>query len=253
MSIVLLHGSANGAYSWGSVRQALASQLPSDERVFAVDMLGYGASPAPSANYDMAEEVAHLHRAIERQNLGPIHLVAHSLGVMFALHLRLALSEAKGSGVVRMTLFDPVLVSVLREKESMRAYEEMEAVYTSAMVEEKDPAVIAKRFVEHWGGPDAWSGIGDKARQLIQTLVPKVQAEIAVARADTTPLASLTRNAPPSRVIVGEHTRLPVVEGARELARALGVDVSIIPGAGHMLPLTHPGAVARWVASGSAD
>lgn len=244
LPIVLLHGSANGAYSWRPVQSALAKLVPEGLRVFAPDMLGYGTSPAPSATYDIAEEVAHLLRLIDQEDLGPFHLVAHSLGSMFALHLRRALDTPR-KRVAKMTLLDPVLVSVLRETGETEAYAEMESIYERAMLGQTDEVAIAKAFVEHWGGRHAWSGIGDKARALITSLVPKIRQEIAVARYDTTSLAWFATDAPNAKVIVGEHTRIAPRRGAVQVARALGAVLEEVPGAAHMLPLTHPGAVAR--------
>jgi pimeloyl-ACP methyl ester carboxylesterase len=97
--IVLLHGSANGSYSWRWVQSALTSL---GSNVFAPDMLGYGKAPAPSDTYSIQVEVAHLQRALDLQGVGTMHLVAHSLGSMMGLHLRRAL----GARVTRMTLID---------------------------------------------------------------------------------------------------------------------------------------------------
>src|SRR5262245_10071822 len=119
-TIVLLHGGATGSSSWNPVARALVS---SGASVFAPDMLGYGASPAPTSSYAIAEEVAHLTRLLGLQSRscngtiyavgfgGTFHLVTHSLGALIGLHLRRAL----GARVTRMTLVDPVVVSVLRE------------------------------------------------------------------------------------------------------------------------------------------
>src|SRR5207253_321752 len=130
-TIVLLHGGATGSSSWNPVARSLAT---SGASVFAPDMLGYGASPAPTGSYAIAEEVAHLIRGLGLQPRscngmiyavgfgGTFHLVTHSLGSLIGLHLRRAL----GARVARMTLVDPVLVSVLREYGEDDAYAEME-------------------------------------------------------------------------------------------------------------------------------
>jgi pimeloyl-ACP methyl ester carboxylesterase len=128
-TIVLLHGGATGS-SWNAVARSLVS---SGARVFAPDMLGYGASPAPTGSCAIAEEVAHLTRLLGLQPHscngttyavgfgGTFHLVTHSLGSLIGLHLRRAL----GARVTRMTLVDPVVVSVLRECGEDDAYAEM--------------------------------------------------------------------------------------------------------------------------------
>jgi pimeloyl-ACP methyl ester carboxylesterase len=82
--IVLLHGSANGSYSWRQVKSALRSQ---GLDVFAPDMLGYGKAPAPSDTYSIQEEVAHLQGELDLRGIASMHLVAHSLGSMLGLQL----------------------------------------------------------------------------------------------------------------------------------------------------------------------
>src|SRR5262249_20721837 len=105
------------------------------------DMLGYGASPAPTGSYAIAEEVAHLTRLLGLQPRscrgtiyavgfgGTLQLVTHSLGSLIGRHLRRAL----GARVTRMTLVDPVVVSTLRECGEDDAYAEMEEQYQRFM------------------------------------------------------------------------------------------------------------------------
>jgi len=57
-----------------------------------------------------------------------MHLVAHSLGAMFGCYLLGAL----GPRVTRLTLVDPVIVSVLRETGENEGYAEMEAQTSAA-------------------------------------------------------------------------------------------------------------------------
>lgn len=240
-AIVLLHGSANGSYSWGQVRRALASQ---GAKVLAPDMLGYGGAPAPSETWTLLEEVEHLRRSIDQLHDGRIHLVAHSLGTLFALHLRLALGER----VTRMTLLDPVVVSVLRETGEADGYAEMEAQYERFMGLVGDPTAAARGFVDHWSGAGAWERIGDKARATITALVPKVRLEMIATRSDTTALSALAASPPPTTLVVGERTRVAPRAVARQLAQAFRAAATVVvPGAGHMLPLTHAAAVAEAV------
>ncbi|MBI5068738.1 MAG: alpha/beta fold hydrolase [Deltaproteobacteria bacterium] len=240
-AIVLLHGSANGSYSWGQVRRALASHRA---KVLAPDMLGYGGAPPPSETWTLLEEVEHLRRSIDQLHDGKIHLVAHSLGSLFALHLRLTLGER----VTRMTLLDPVVVSVLREAGEVDGYAEMEAQYQRFMSLVGDPTAAARAFVDHWSGAGAWERIGDKARATITALVPKLRLEMIATRSDTTALNSLAASPPPTILVVGERTRVAPRAVARQLAQSLRAAATVVvPGAGHMLPLTHAAAVAEAV------
>lgn len=241
-ALVLLHGSANGAYSWGPVRQALAGR-----EVYAPDMLGYGASPAPSERYGIGEEVAHLVGRIDARGYAAVHLVAHSLGAMFGLHLRRAL----GGLVTRLTLIDPVVVSVLRAPGEDEGFAEMEAQYQRFMGKMPDHAAAARVFVEHWSGAGAWDAIGDRARAVLTALAPKVGLEMVATRDDRTLLAELAGPPLPTTVLVGERTRVAPRATARLLAGALRAETVVVPGAGHMIPLTHAAAVVAAVQRGA--
>jgi len=238
--IALLHGSANGSYSWGPVQRALISW---GAKVVAPDMLGYGKAPQPSESWSFAEETEHLKRSLEQLDGEKIHLVAHSLGATFGLYLLRAL----GSRVTRLTLIDPIVVSLLRETREDDGCAEMEEQYQRFMGLLADPKVAACAFVEHWSGPGSWVSMGDKARAVITALVPKIRLEVIAARSDTTKLSDLIKTPPPTTILVGEWTTVAPRACARQLAKALGAATFVVPGAGHMIPLTHPAAVAGWL------
>jgi pimeloyl-ACP methyl ester carboxylesterase len=149
-AIVLLHGSATGSSSWSPIADSLRS---SGARVFAPDMLGYGRSPAPTSSWGIGEEIAHLARLLDLEKVDTFHLVTHSLGAFFGLHLRRALRAR----VTRMTLVDPVLVSVLREHHQDVAYAEMEGQYQRFRSLSADHEAAAHFFVDHWSGPGVWA------------------------------------------------------------------------------------------------
>lgn len=235
--IVLLHGSANGSFSWTAVRAGLSGRGLDG---FAPDMMGYGRAPAPSDAYDLDEEVRHLVRRIDGEGIDRLHLIAHSLGSMYALHLRLALAAR----VTRLTLIDPVLVSVLRETGETAGYAEMEAQYQRFMGA-PDHAAAARTFVNHWSGAGAWEAIGDRARAVITSLAPRLRLEMDVTRNSSTPLSVLAAASPPTEILVGERTLEAPRAASRQLARAFGAKVTVVPGAAHMLPLTHPQAIVE--------
>src|SRR3989442_8559799 len=235
-TIVLLHGSATGSSSWDSVAGSLVSAGPG---VFAPDMLGYGQSPAATSSYGIEEEVAHLARLLDLQNVGTVHLVTHSLGSLIGLHLRRAL----GARVTRMTLIEPVVVSVLRERAEDAAYAEMEEQYQRFMSLSADHEAAAHYFVDHWGGAGAWDSMGSRGRTTVRSLVPTLRLEMTAARSDTATLGWLAESPPPTTILVGERTLLAPRAVARLLAPALRATTIVVPGAAHMIPITHPAAV----------
>lgn len=80
--VVLVHGIASSAVTF----ENLVPLLTPSHRVVAVDLLGFGASPAPEdAEYTIDEHVAALHRTLRRL-LGRrrFTLVGHSLGALMS-------------------------------------------------------------------------------------------------------------------------------------------------------------------------
>ena len=47
----------------------------------------------------------------------------------------------------------------------------------------------------------------------------------------------------PTRIVRGSHDRIAPEAWCDDLARSCGASVLTVPGAGHMVPLTHPQAV----------
>jgi esterase len=82
--VVILHGLLGSARNWTSI----AKELAASHRVFAVDLRNHGRSPwAGTMSFDeMAGDVAAF---IERQGLGPVTLIGHSLGGKVAMRLAL--------------------------------------------------------------------------------------------------------------------------------------------------------------------
>jgi pimeloyl-ACP methyl ester carboxylesterase len=81
-AVILLHGVAS---SWVTF-QNLVPLIEPRHRVIALDLLGFGGSPAPDdAEYTPREHVAYVHRTLRALRLrGPIVIVGHSMGAIIA-------------------------------------------------------------------------------------------------------------------------------------------------------------------------
>jgi pimeloyl-ACP methyl ester carboxylesterase len=62
-------------------------------------------------------------------------------------------------------------------------------------------------------------------------------------RSDTTKLAWFAESPCPTIIVVGEKTLLAPHAKARQLQSALRAALVIVPGAAHMIPITHPHTV----------
>ena len=83
---------------------------------------------------------------------------------------------------------------------------------------------------------------GKAARAMVTSLVPTLRLEMSATRSDMATLAWLA-SPPPTTILVGERTLLAPRAAARLVAAALRATTIMVPGAAHMIPITHPAAV----------
>lgn len=99
-AVVLVHGIASSP----STFQHVVPLLASGHRLIAVDLLGFGASPAPAdARFTLEEHVEALERTLRRRRIGAFVLVGHSLGALIAARY----AATHRSQVVGLVLVSP--------------------------------------------------------------------------------------------------------------------------------------------------
>lgn len=84
-TVLLLHGIGSSHAMWAKV----ASRLPKQTRIVAVDLLGFGSSPKPTWKaYSARRQADSLIATLLRANVrGPVVVVGHSLGSLVAVEL----------------------------------------------------------------------------------------------------------------------------------------------------------------------
>lgn len=84
-TILLLHGIGNSWKTWEKV----ADKMPSDVRVIAVDLLGFGSSPKPTWKiYRVKDQADSIITTLLRKGLfGPVIIVGHSLGSLVGVEM----------------------------------------------------------------------------------------------------------------------------------------------------------------------
>ena len=105
-AVVCLHSSASSSGQWRGLMDRLAPTF----RVIAVDLYGYGQSPAWSGRrpFSMDDELALL-EPVFRSAGERFHLVGHSYGGAIALKAALAHTGR----IASLAIFEPVLFSIL--------------------------------------------------------------------------------------------------------------------------------------------
>ncbi|MHA6344710.1 alpha/beta fold hydrolase [Roseivivax sp. CAU 1761] len=234
------------ALAHGGLWRGVAERLGDRLAVAAPDMPGHGRS-APWDGGDLHDQVTALAASALRPG---DHLVGHSFGGTVALRLALGAGPRPAS----LTLVEPVLFAAARAAEP-EVFDAQEAafrpVWEAAAAGDLERA--ARDFTALWGDPGApWEALDAARRQALAAGMPTVAATRDVLHADAKGLLApggLERLDLPVLLIRGADSP-PVVAAIHRalLARLPAAREVVVPGAGHMVPLTHAGAVAAAIA-----
>ena len=242
-TIILAHCSGASHRVWAPFVEAFRMHY----RVIAPDLVGYGQSdPWPiNARLHPWSDLSALVALAERSG-EPVHLVGHSYGGTVALEA----ARVLGRRVKSLTLIEPVAFHLLRLTGRMEEWQELSDVgreMTEAL-RRREERGAASVYMKYWVGRLRWWSMSPKARRRVLLTVGKVGAEFeAVSGLATTAGDYRTINTP-TRLVVGERTRMPARAIVDELLDLLpNSHREVIAGAGHMSPLTHAESVARLV------
>ncbi len=218
--------------------EPLAARLDGLVDLRAFDFPGHGRSPdwTPPEGID-------LHTFVTRHAAGmidrPVDLIGHSFGATVALRIAVGAPHAVRS----LTLVEPVLFAAASPASSKAEYDRL-APYEAA----GDWDGMLRQFLGDWGstGPIPTEGPkADRLRQQMQ-LVVDTNAGLIADRAHILREDGLEGIDVPVMIISGEASPPIVHEIAAALAARLpDVARATVPGAGHMLPMTHPDQFAE--------
>lgn len=238
--VVCLHSSASSSVQW----RPLMEHLQERYFVLAPDFHGCGASPAwpDDRHLALADEVK-LVEPMFRAAGDRVHLVGHSYGGAVALRAAIEQPWRFRS----LVLVEPVLFSLLFEEDPEQpGAREIASVRddTSAWVAAGKLEAAAGRFIDYWMGPGAWQRTPVKRRPSLAGAMRKVRAEWGACFDEPTPLEAFARLTVPTLFLVGAESPASARGVARLLSRTLPhVTVEVLPGAGHLAPITHPDRV----------
>lgn len=244
-AVVLLHSSASSARQW----QPLVDQLQQRLRCRPVDLHGHGAQRDwPNVTpLSLADEAALVEAELAHEAL-PVHLVGHSYGAAVALKF-----AAQNPGRVRsVVVYEPVLFRLLVDDPHSRsqAHEALalgEGVRTHLAA--GDPMSAAEHFVSYWSGRAGWQGLSATRREAVATRMQTVLWHFDALYSEPLGLKQLARLRLPVLCLTGSHTTA-VAQRIGELLRE-GLSTArheVLPGLGHMGPITHATSVNPLVA-----
>jgi len=217
-------------------------------RVVAPDLYGCGKSPAWPGDRELLldDEIALIEPALHSATR--IHLVGHSYGGLIALRF----ATRNPGRVASLVVYEPTCFFVMADIPGFEAaHEEIMGVRedTSRLVEAGDLEGSARRFLEYWVGPDAWSKTSEAVRATVADVMRKVTFEWPNAFENAFPADDLRALAMPTLLLTGSASTL----AGRSVVRALRdylphAETVEIPDLGHMGPVTHPQPVNRAIA-----
>ncbi len=245
--MALLPPGAAGASIWRPVAAASRDRF----RTAAVNPSGYGetepfAGPAPMTIRDEAVAATAVIRAELPNGAARAHIVGHSYGGTIALVLALEWPELVG----RLTLLEPAPYPLLRDAGETAFADEIGARNRDFIATVRGGGLddrAMESYLDYFnGGPGYWRGLDEETRSRMLALPERLAVNLdAVERLEMS-RADLAAIAAPVAVVRGGatdplHARLSeIVAGAIPYAALID-----LPGAGHMMTLTHGAAIAE--------
>lgn len=239
---------ASGAKIW----RPIAAMMQDRFRTAAVNPSSYGdteafAGPAPMTLRDEAALFAAVIRAeLPGSRCRTAHVVGHSYGGTIALVLALAWPDLVG----RLTLLEPAPYVLLREAGEAALADEIEAQNRNFIADVRAGgrnAEAMERYIDYFNNrPGFWRSLDDGAQEKMLALAERLAAGLdAVERLDMRS-ADLASIAVPATVIRGAATDPLHARLSGLVAQWIpGADLIDLPGAGHMMTLTHGAEIAE--------
>ncbi|MCU9849164.1 alpha/beta hydrolase [Defluviimonas sp. WL0024] len=231
-----IHCSLAASSAWAGV----ASRLTDRVTLTAFDLPGHGKSADWSGEGDFLTLATRIAASFVEE---PVDLIGHSYGALVAMRLARAAPEA----IRTLTLIEPVLFAAAKGSPEWEEHLAAEGPFRAALAAGDDTGA-ARAFMQVWGAGEDWDRMEPRARARIVERIRLICAGDPATLSDSAGFLkpdALERLDMPVLLIRGEQSP-PVIERIAEniAARLPDVGVATVPGAGHMVPITHPDETA---------
>jgi pimeloyl-ACP methyl ester carboxylesterase len=224
--LLALHGWARSHRDFDAV---VTGGGPDPLPALALDLPGFGASPAPPAAWGAADYAELVGRVLGEMG-SPVVVLGHSFGGRVALHLAAQRPEAVQALVLTGA---PVLRPPGRRTHVALAYRVTRRLHALRLV--SDDAMEAAR--QRFGSADYRAAQGVMREVLVRAVNETDEAQLDAVRC------------PVHLVWGGDDTAAPPEVAERALTRLAHGDLAVHPGVGHLTPLLRPSALRATVVS----
>ena len=222
--------------------RGVAAALKDDLSLLAFDLPSHGKSGIWDRTGNVHDVATDMARGLIE---APMDLIGHSFGATIALRIAVESPELVRS----LTLIEPVYFAavLVDEPELLEEYKrenaEMNAAFASGNERE-----AARVFNRDWGDGTLWDSLPERMKDHMTRLIHYVPASSAFLHYDSAGLLEAGRMeqaSMPAVVIEGDQSPPMSAKVSASLQKRLpNIERFVVEGAGHMLPITHPDAVA---------
>ena len=237
--VVFLHSGPGSAADWRAVFERFAAGY----RLVAVNGFGRGQTSDHPAGEVRIDQYVDLVVGLVRELGESVHLVGHSYGGAVALRMVLTSPRLVHS----LAVVEPQAYPLLRDSDPQLLMEVTEVAEAFATAVDEGRVEDAWRgFIDHYSGAGSWRALPEATRErMLRISEPAVRSWAALFTNPIT-VSGLTQIRVPTLVIRGRQTTAPERRLCEIVAdRVHDAREVIVEGAGHMVPLTHPAAVAE--------
>ena len=231
-----IHCSLASSGAWAGVADRLADRLT----LTAFDLPGHGKSADWSGEGDYLTLATEIAASFIK---APVDLLGHSFGAVTALNLAIAAPEA----IRTLTLVEPVLFAAARGHPEWGEHARKMAAFDAALAA-GDAEAAAEAFTRVWGTGVDWDRMSSGSRADIARRIHLVTAGDPALYEDSGGIlvpGALETLDMPVLLIRGDRSPAIIERIGEEIAARLpDVGVATVPGAGHMVPITHPDETA---------
>lgn len=231
-----IHCSLASSGAWAGVAERLDDRLT----LTAFDLPGHGKSADWSGDGDFLDRATRIAASFIET---PVDLIGHSFGAVTALNLAIAAPEA----IRTLTLIEPVLFAAAKGHPEWDAHQQEMAPFDAAMARGDTPAA-AQAFTRVWGTGVDWDRMNSDSRADIARRIGLIAAGHPALYGDSGGIlepGAIEILDMPVLLIRGDRSPAIIARIAEAIAARLpDVGVATVPGAAHMVPITHPDETA---------